>query len=144
MLSRAGVSDNDAWEFLRLMSAPEIPDGYALSVAEKYCAGSAEERKEHPFFLIIQAHQSYEEQKRINPMPYREFQTRLFLNRNCLGSDQATITAMADSDPRLFEELQKAVAEILRPGSNILHPGKYIIAQLRKLQSTLNHQRLIK
>lgn len=142
ILTKSGVSENDAWEFSRLAAAPEMEKGYAVQMAEEYANLSPSERQQTPFYMTVQSLQRLEQQGRIHPMLYDDFRAHLFISRNILGADAATIyrTIGTPPDPRLIDELKRLVAEIIRPGSSIQQPAKFIIAGLRKLQSSIQHQ----
>lgn len=136
-MNKNGVSDQDAWEYCRLMAAPEMKTRNAKDIVVKWASNPG--KAEHPFYETIQGLQNLEQSGKIHPMSHEDFKVHLFISRNLFGSDQATIYNMIES-PQLFEECKRLYAEIIRPGSSINQPGKFIIAGLRKLQSTINHK----
>ena len=135
VLGKAGVPDNEAWSFLRItMTSPELKADYA-----RKCVNGWAKEKAIPFYQLLQRYERLEESGRIHPLPHDDFIVHRFVHCNLMGSDKDSILRMIES-PQFFNECKRLVAEIMRPGSNINQPGKFIIAGLRKLQSTINHK----
>lgn len=131
-LADAGEDMDEVWEFCRLLSAPELGAGYGIPIARQFQA----HKSPMPLYEVIQQHQAMEEAGRIHPMPYRQFQTLLYLNQNTAKSDCDSImlTIGTPPDSRLTDELCRAVDECRRPGSSINQPGKFILSRLRQIK----------
>lgn len=138
MLTKAGVSEQDAWEYCRLVASPEMRDDFAMSTAKDYVSKTYAERQQHPFYEIIQALQRIDQQGKLHPMPYEDFQMHLYIHSLCNSDADAIYRAIGTPpSPLLIEELRSRIKEIKRPGSNIDMPAKFILAGIRKIKSQL-------
>lgn len=138
-LASADVSEADIWEFCRLVSATDIKVNYGKEMANYYQRLPAAQRKEHPFYEVLQGLQRMEQEGRITPaISFEDFTVQQYIATRLSGSDSAAIyrTIGTPPHPMLLEELRRLVKECTRPGNSITQPGKFILAGLRKLLST--------
>lgn len=134
-LERVQVPDGDIWEFIRICaSSPEVNIANARQFVDAYLKQPYSERRKHPFWETVQHYQRLEENGRLHPMSFRQFQSYLFIHQKALRTEASEIYRLLGSQPdsNTLSELEKLISECTKPHSKINLPGRFILNGLQK------------
>ena len=117
---------------LKIYDFDRLTSNFSDAVAMKVILCWRKEITPVPWYRLLQKLQAMEQQRRIKPMPYKDWQRQLFF-RNITAEDGAKIRDIVKRSTSLQTKLDKLIEDCQKPDTQIKYPARYVISELQRL-----------
>lgn len=126
------VEEDTIWECYRLTNNARV-DSYGVQMIKSWLEYTPEQKRIHPFYMVLQALQKMEKEGTIRcDMTHKEYFMYRWLKLNLNMNDCREVSAMCQQNRKLHTICQDCIKEIATKGDAIKYPGKFIIARLKE------------